>query len=77
MELIYYVQAINAAMLAAKELAPVVTKTKEWVETLFTSGAITAAQQDQLKAVCDQHMNARLRGDRPPELVVDAGPNAS
>jgi hypothetical protein len=40
-------------------------------------GVITAAQQNQLKAVCDQHMNTRLHGDRPPELAIDPDSNQS
>lgn len=71
MQLIYIVQGINAALLTAKELAPVIVATKAWVDQLFSSGVITKAEQDQLRAICDQHMNARLRGERPAELQVD------
>ncbi|TXH09651.1 MAG: hypothetical protein E6R03_16535 [Hyphomicrobiaceae bacterium] len=71
MQFIQILQGINAALTAATELAPLIESTKQWVQTLFTTGAITAEQQNTLMATCNAHMNARLAGQRPPELVID------
>jgi len=62
---------IQLTLSATTELAPLIVKTREWINALFSAGVITAAEQNRLHAICDEHMNARLRGERPPALVVD------
>jgi hypothetical protein len=65
-------QVIQLSLLAAKELTPLVESTRQWIAEMFRQGLITGQEQDRLFALCNAHMNARLAGLRPPELVIDA-----
>lgn len=65
------VAGITAALNAAPAVTQLVEQTKGYISALFTAGVITAEQQNQLHAHCDAHMHATLRGEKPPELVVD------
>lgn len=62
---------VNAVLAAAPEIENVVSQVKQTIDRLFGQGVITREEQDRLKAHCDAHMHARLRGERPPELVID------
>jgi ribosomal protein S5 len=65
---------VNAVLTAAPEITNLVNQVKATVDRLFGAGIITREEQDRLKAHCDAHMQARLRGERPPELVIDPDP---
>lgn len=65
------VAGITAALNSAPAVTQLVLQTKDYITALFTAGVITAEQQNRLHAHCDAHMNATLRGEKPPELVVD------
>ncbi len=65
------VNAVNAVLAAKPAVQSLVDSTKEWIGSLFSAGVITKEQQDTLFAWCDDHMNATLRGEVHPALVVD------
>lgn len=65
------VAGITAALNAAPAVTQLVQQTKDYITALFTAGVITAEQQNTLHAHCDAHMQATLRGEKPPELVID------
>lgn len=65
------VSGITAALNAAPAVTQLVGQTKDYISALFRAGVITAEQQNRLHAHCDAHMHATLRGEKPPELVID------
>lgn len=67
------VAGINAALNAAPGVISLVNQTKDYITALFVAGVISAEQQNLLRAHCDDHMSATLRGEKPPELVIDPG----
>ncbi len=64
-------QYIQLAVTAAPSVIKVYEDGKALIESLFKSGLITAEQQNGLMAWADQHMEATLKGEVPPELTVE------
>jgi len=62
---------VNAVLTAAPDVVAVAEKVKQTINRLFTAGVISADEQNRLHAHCDDHMNARLRGEKPPELEIE------
>lgn len=69
------VLAILGIIQLALRYGPVVeevySRAKELISMWFAGGVITAAQQAELMNWADAHQAATLRGEIPPELVVE------
>lgn len=62
---------VHAVLTSATDLIDATGKIKAAIARLFLAKVISAEEQDRLHAHCDAHMNARMRGEKPPELVID------
>jgi len=62
---------IQLAIKSAPTVKKVVVDAKELIVNLFNSGEITKEEQDKLMTWADAHMEATLRGEKPPELEVE------
>ena len=65
---------IQAGMAAAPDVIKFAASAKAFIESLFTSKAITAEQQNELYAFVDDRCAARLRGETPPHWKVEPDP---
>lgn len=62
---------ISMAISAAPKVIQIYEDGKALVNSLFTSGLITAEQQKQIMDWADAHMTATLAGEVPPEFTVE------
>lgn len=74
-EILLVVQAIQAIIAAAPQIAEVAIKTKDYVAALFGAGVITKEQQDKIHAHVDAVCAAALAGQELPHWQVEADPS--
>jgi hypothetical protein len=74
MELTAIIAIIQAAVVVAPDVEAFAIKAKDFITALFTSNAITKAQQDAIHAHVDALAAAYKAGAMPPEFRVDPDP---
>ena len=73
--LLLIIQAVQAAIAAAPQVADVAVKAKDFIASLFGAGLITKEQQDRIHAHVDAICAAALAGQELPEWTVEADPS--
>jgi hypothetical protein len=73
-EILLLVQAIQAVIAAAPQIAELAVKTKDYIAALFGAGIITKEQQDKLHAHVDAVCAAAIAGTELPHWTVEADP---
>jgi hypothetical protein len=66
---------IQGAILAAPDAIAAGMKAVALIKALFEAGLITKAEQDDTFIRVNDWCASALRGERPPELVVDPDPS--
>lgn len=65
---------IQLALRYAPEAEKVYERARELIKMWFDGGIITIEQQAVLMGWADEHQDATLRGEKPPELRIDPDP---
>lgn len=73
-EISLIVQAIEAVVKYAPEIAKIAEAAKVWIAAIFQTGAIDAATQDMLNAHVDALVLSAQTGTPPPEWTVEPDP---
>lgn len=70
------VPAITAVLTEAPNYIALAKKVKDFFAEMFKQGMITTAEQDRIDDFVDEVLDARRRGQVPPEFTVEPDPES-